>query len=302
MSTTIDIRLYMPVLQRIIILVAVIIAVPVVLWTITAFVRTYVGPPQSADIPALASTARPTSRASTARATADRPRPGPSGAAARSFRRLDARPQHSAEAAARLPCARRQCDAPAASRVASRQRAGHPRAPPRRRHRPSCTPATTSSSRPIVGRRCRPFTNHGRRITTPAASDNGFAWPTCRADPGNAGGQCRRGGGPTTDARSGPAASGPPSTGRIPLPPRRPRPRHGAELAACRSATVRAPQAAGSSTDPRAAPASDTRPSGWLPNLQPQNQPQDSHHAKSRRLMAIAGHHSSAAPPAIRTG
>ncbi len=41
-----DIRLYMPVLQRIIILVAVIVAVPVVLWTITAFVRTYVGPPQ----------------------------------------------------------------------------------------------------------------------------------------------------------------------------------------------------------------------------------------------------------------
>lgn len=41
-----DIRLYMPVLQRIIILVAVIIAVPVVMWTITALVRTYVGPPQ----------------------------------------------------------------------------------------------------------------------------------------------------------------------------------------------------------------------------------------------------------------
>jgi len=41
-----DIRVYTPVLQRIIILVAVIIAVPVVLWTITSFVRTYVGPPQ----------------------------------------------------------------------------------------------------------------------------------------------------------------------------------------------------------------------------------------------------------------
>ena len=41
-----DIRLYTPVLQRIIILVAVIVAVPVVLWTITAFVRTYVAPPK----------------------------------------------------------------------------------------------------------------------------------------------------------------------------------------------------------------------------------------------------------------
>ena len=41
-----NIRLYTPVLQRIIILVAVIIAVPVVMWTITAFVRTYVAPPK----------------------------------------------------------------------------------------------------------------------------------------------------------------------------------------------------------------------------------------------------------------
>jgi hypothetical protein len=41
-----DIRLYTPVLQRIIILVAVIVAVPVVLWTITAFVRSYVAPPR----------------------------------------------------------------------------------------------------------------------------------------------------------------------------------------------------------------------------------------------------------------
>jgi hypothetical protein len=40
------IRLYTPILQRIIILVAVIIAVPVVLWTITAFVRAHVAPPQ----------------------------------------------------------------------------------------------------------------------------------------------------------------------------------------------------------------------------------------------------------------
>ncbi len=42
-----NIRLYTPVLQRIIILVAVIIAVPVVMWTITTFVRTYVAPPKA---------------------------------------------------------------------------------------------------------------------------------------------------------------------------------------------------------------------------------------------------------------
>lgn len=41
-----DIRQYMPVLRRFIILVAVIIAIPVAMWTITAMVRTYVGPPK----------------------------------------------------------------------------------------------------------------------------------------------------------------------------------------------------------------------------------------------------------------
>ena len=35
-----DFRHYVPLLRRIIILVAVIIAVPVILWTITVFVRT----------------------------------------------------------------------------------------------------------------------------------------------------------------------------------------------------------------------------------------------------------------------
>lgn len=41
-----DIRQYMPVLRRFVILVAVITAIPVVMWTITAMVRTYVGPPK----------------------------------------------------------------------------------------------------------------------------------------------------------------------------------------------------------------------------------------------------------------
>ena len=39
-------RHYLPLVRRIIILVAVLTAVPVILWTITAFVRTYVAPPK----------------------------------------------------------------------------------------------------------------------------------------------------------------------------------------------------------------------------------------------------------------
>jgi hypothetical protein len=39
-------RYYVPLLRRIVILVAVITAIPVILWTTTAFVRTYVAPPK----------------------------------------------------------------------------------------------------------------------------------------------------------------------------------------------------------------------------------------------------------------
>jgi len=48
---------FVPLLRRIIILVAVIIAVPVILWTITAFVRAYVGPPKLPTFHQLASSA-----------------------------------------------------------------------------------------------------------------------------------------------------------------------------------------------------------------------------------------------------
>jgi hypothetical protein len=52
-----EFRHYVPLLRRIIILVAVITAVPVVLWTITIFVRTYVGPPRIPSFHQLASSA-----------------------------------------------------------------------------------------------------------------------------------------------------------------------------------------------------------------------------------------------------
>jgi hypothetical protein len=51
-----NIRLYAPVLQRVIILAAVIIAVPVVMWTITTFVRSYVARPKLPTLEHVAST------------------------------------------------------------------------------------------------------------------------------------------------------------------------------------------------------------------------------------------------------
>lgn len=60
-----DIGHYLPLLRRIIILVAVITAIPVVLWTITAFVRAYVGPPKMPTFHQLASKASINEPAST---------------------------------------------------------------------------------------------------------------------------------------------------------------------------------------------------------------------------------------------
>ena len=52
-----NIRQYLPVLRRIIILVAVLTAIPVVMWTITAFVRSHVTPPHAPALQPMALTA-----------------------------------------------------------------------------------------------------------------------------------------------------------------------------------------------------------------------------------------------------
>lgn len=54
-----NIRLYTPVLQRIIVLATVIIAVPVIMWTITTFVRGYIARPKVPTLEHVASTNMP---------------------------------------------------------------------------------------------------------------------------------------------------------------------------------------------------------------------------------------------------
>ena len=44
-------RHYVPLLRRIVIVVAVLAAIPVILWTITLFMRSYVGPPKLPNVP-----------------------------------------------------------------------------------------------------------------------------------------------------------------------------------------------------------------------------------------------------------
>jgi hypothetical protein len=74
-----NIQHYAPVLRRIIILVAVITAVPVMLWTITAFMRTYIAQP---TIPAPRPLAAVTASAAPASPTADTVTANPPAAAA----------------------------------------------------------------------------------------------------------------------------------------------------------------------------------------------------------------------------
>jgi len=118
-------------------------------------------------------------------------------------------------------------------------------------------------------------TNKADRIATPAASDNGFAWPNPPTIPAtNSGANAGAAAAPTSTDASADLPPPDPITGKIPLPPRRPRLFAMAQLGSVPMPRPR-PQAAGSSTT---ASSSDTNsPLGWLHNIfQPQNQPQDS--------------------------
>jgi hypothetical protein len=78
-----SIRLYTPVFQRVIILAAVIIAVPVLMWTITTFVRSYVARPRVPTLEHVASTTPSTRLPLTATP------PGPAGADQAAAPRID---------------------------------------------------------------------------------------------------------------------------------------------------------------------------------------------------------------------
>src|SRR5579863_25798 len=71
-----NIQNYAPMLRRIIILVAVITAVPVVLWTITAFMRTYIAQPTVPDAKPLAVVTSNATPADTATDAAPAQNPG----------------------------------------------------------------------------------------------------------------------------------------------------------------------------------------------------------------------------------
>ncbi len=72
-----NIRQYLPVLRRIIILVAVLTAIPVVMWTITVFVRNHVSPPHAPALQPMASVPSGTPANTTVAAASDQPPQSP---------------------------------------------------------------------------------------------------------------------------------------------------------------------------------------------------------------------------------
>ena len=158
------VRLHTPVIQRVLILAAVIIAVPVVMWSITAFVRSYVARPKVPVVQHLASTESPTARVGSpaviaAAPAVDQGAPPP--------QRTDAKPPPAAAAAtlppppvnvsppAAQPPASIQPPAPTAASVPARAgAAGADSAPP---PLPPAPPLRTADS-------------------APAASDRGLPW------------------------------------------------------------------------------------------------------------------------------
>src|SRR5262249_4933884 len=121
------VRLHTPVLQRVLILAAVIIAVPVVMWTITAFVRSYVARPKVPVIQHLASSESPTARVGSpavipAAPAADQGAPV--------LQRADAKPPPPAAATATPPAPPPANVSPPAVQPASIQPPAPPPAPP----------------------------------------------------------------------------------------------------------------------------------------------------------------------------
>jgi hypothetical protein len=273
------IRLYTPVLQRIIILVAVIIAVPVVLWTITAFVRTYVAPPELPTFQRMTTLTQPSDNAATAAAQSN-PAPAqapltdsfapPAGTTGTAQQQSSNPPQTAAPqiapqvasqdalATTAQPSASATPVQPAATQAVSASATAAPLTPP----------AAPSGA-------AQDSADKADRMAAPPASGNSFAWPNPPTIPaGNTNVGVATGATPaSTDASADLLPPADPITGRIPLPPRRPRVFAMAQMGGVPMPRPR-PQSAGSAT----ASTSDTDgPLGWLHNIfQPQNPTQDS--------------------------
>jgi hypothetical protein len=290
------IRLYTPVLQRIIVLLAVIVAVPVVLWTITAFVRAYVGPPKVPTFQRM-STAMVTPADTAAPMSDATPAPASTGALAPSEARTtgtDTRvPLLTIRKPPDLDQTQTAAPAPASAPVT-----------PQVAITPSITAATGNSQQPAAPVVTAPpmpqaatapaattpppgapqnFADRSDRVSAPAQSGQSLAWPNPpplpppAADTGASAGTAMAAQEPAAaddTAQTDALSPAPPIRGPIPLPRRRPTV---FAMAQPGSAGVPMPRPRPGAAGPAASDA-PPGPLDWLGKLfqpQPQNSPQN---------------------------
>ncbi len=232
-------RHYVPLLRRIVIVVGVLAAIPVILWTITIFMRSYVGPPKLPTFRQLAASATvPLPRnASASLDSARQPLPLPE----------QSRPSDASPAA--VPAGATPTDAPDASAAPKGPLLGD-RAPIGAANTPTGALRTAATS-PII-----PADPKATEIPAAAAPPEGAAPSTGAL----AAQQPAAASDPPADAV--PAAE--PLSGPIPLPPRRP---HLVAMAQMTPATVPMPRPRPDAAGPAASDSTTARPFDWLQNM-----------------------------------
>jgi len=231
-------RHYVPLLRRIVIVVAVLAAIPVILWTITVFMRSYVGPPTLPTFRQLAASATvPLPRnASASLDSATQPLP-PS-----------EQSRLSAASSAAVPAGATPTDAPDAAAAPKGPLLGD-RAPIGAANTPTGALRTAATS--II-----PADPKATEMPAAAAPADGAAPSTGAL----AAQQPAAASDPPADAV--PAAE--PLSGPIPLPPRRP---HLVAMAQMTPATVPMPRPRPDAAGPAASDSTTARPFDWLQNM-----------------------------------
>ena len=275
-----QIRLYTPVLQRIIILVAVIIAVPVVLWTITAFVRTYVAPPRLPTFQRVTTLAQPSDSAVTPAPPTPAPFQAPlsdTPASPAADQTADSIPPPTAAQVAAQAAAHAALASATQPTSATPVSASPMPAPPATR--PGLASAATApAALAAASGPPQDAADKTDRMAPPAVSDHAFTWPNPTTAAARAGASTVAPPGQDaaapadTDASADSVPASEPISGRVPLPPRRP------SVLAMAQTGIPIPRPRPAAAGSAAASTTDTDGAfGWLRNIfQPQNPPQNS--------------------------
>jgi hypothetical protein len=275
-----NIRLYTPVLQRVIILAAVIIAVPVMMWTITTFVRSYVARPKAPALEHVASTNMPARIPAISPA---QPSPAPSPADQSAAQRVEGAsasdpPSRAAETRNGVPNLASPPDASAPPAAGSSPSGASLQAMPAPSSAITATAITTgdistgsstAASAPSAPRLpLAPRSNDNVASTgAPNSSDRGLAWPNpnTTSPPDFAAPRLPPPPAPARTAAAEVLPAGEPIRGPIPLPRQRP----GIfAMAAAASGPVPLPRVRPIDAPAQAATSVDETPSGYRPGLE----------------------------------